>query len=340
LIYDFIVVGGGVAGASISYFLTKNGYSVLLLEKNRVGAGGSGVAGAFLNRKVGKKGDLSDLVNNAIEFAINLYKTEDFNSYFYPAPLLHYHNSTVTKVENSGVIEPLPTLNKFLENSSIKIIDVQNASFEGHLWRVDKFKGRNLFLTTGAFPNFLQEKSITIRPVWGQRIDIEIPQILKTIQHKEVSISQTINNIVKIGATHHRGFLNKNIDEVDTKILLEKGKFISELREQNNNNIKILKTYGGVRSASIDYFPLIGKIPNTAESLKNSLVKHGAKVLPTYLEYFPNLYIFSGLGGYGFSLAPYLAYNFVKNFKNRDNFCDKNIAPYRFLIRMVKRGKL
>jgi tRNA 5-methylaminomethyl-2-thiouridine biosynthesis bifunctional protein len=335
LIYDFIVVGGGVAGASISYFLEKGGFSVLLFEKEKLGAGGSGTAGAFLNPKVGKKGPLNDLVNSAMNFSIELYKKE-FQNDFYPTPLLHYgENDEVTKIENAGIIDPVPVLKKLTERVDIEFREVKEPIFDGEYWSVDEFKGNNLFLTTGAYPNFLKEQSIHIRPVWGQRIDVKIDKILDESRHREVSISRTVKGSVRIGATHHRDVFSRDISEEDSQKILEKASFLSEIE-----GAEVIKAYGGVRSASIDYFPLIGRVPNTEESLKNyPTVKRGAKVKPTDLSYFPNLFMFSGLGGYGYSLSPYLANSFVKSYK-KGEFGDKQVEPYRFLWRQVKRGTI
>lgn len=43
-----IIVGGGVIGVLISYFLTKKGVKVILIEKTKVAGGASGKAGGFL----------------------------------------------------------------------------------------------------------------------------------------------------------------------------------------------------------------------------------------------------------------------------------------------------
>ncbi|ENH95575.1 glycine oxidase [Gracilibacillus halophilus YIM-C55.5] len=50
--YDQIVVGGGVIGLSIAYQLAKRGYSVLVLEKNRVGQEASRAAAGMLGAQV------------------------------------------------------------------------------------------------------------------------------------------------------------------------------------------------------------------------------------------------------------------------------------------------
>jgi len=46
--YDAIVVGGGVIGGSIAYSLSKRGFKVLVLEKNRLASESSGAAGGML----------------------------------------------------------------------------------------------------------------------------------------------------------------------------------------------------------------------------------------------------------------------------------------------------
>lgn len=33
---DVVIVGGGITGLSTAYYLTKNGYNVCILEKNKV----------------------------------------------------------------------------------------------------------------------------------------------------------------------------------------------------------------------------------------------------------------------------------------------------------------
>ena len=49
---DIVIVGGGVIGCSIAYFLAKQGASVTLLERERLAAGASGVAAGMLAPQV------------------------------------------------------------------------------------------------------------------------------------------------------------------------------------------------------------------------------------------------------------------------------------------------
>ena len=52
-VYDTIIIGAGIAGATTAHMLTQKGQSVLVLDKNGIASGGSGAAGAFVSPKIG-----------------------------------------------------------------------------------------------------------------------------------------------------------------------------------------------------------------------------------------------------------------------------------------------
>ncbi|UFH58633.1 FAD-dependent oxidoreductase [Sulfurovum mangrovi] len=72
-IYDTIIIGAGIAGASSAYFLSQKGQKVLVLDKNGIATGGSGAAGAFVSPKIGKGSPLQQLTNEAFVFARDFY---------------------------------------------------------------------------------------------------------------------------------------------------------------------------------------------------------------------------------------------------------------------------
>ena len=63
--YDTIIIGAGIAGATLAHTLTKKNQNVLVLDKNGIASGGSGAAGAFVSPKIGKGSALQTLTNEA-----------------------------------------------------------------------------------------------------------------------------------------------------------------------------------------------------------------------------------------------------------------------------------
>ena len=73
--YDTIIIGAGIAGATVAYTLTQQNQKVLVLDKNGIASGGSGAAGAFVSPKIGKGSALQTLTNEAFSFAKDFYLT-------------------------------------------------------------------------------------------------------------------------------------------------------------------------------------------------------------------------------------------------------------------------
>lgn len=71
--YDTIIIGAGIAGASVAYALTQKNQKVIVIDKNGIATGGSGAAGAFVSPKIGKGGALQSLTNEAFAYAKDFY---------------------------------------------------------------------------------------------------------------------------------------------------------------------------------------------------------------------------------------------------------------------------
>lgn len=74
MVYDFIIIGAGVAGCNCAHALNKAGKKVAIIDKEGVAKGGSGAAGAFLSPLLGKVNSYNSLVNNALKFSIDFYE--------------------------------------------------------------------------------------------------------------------------------------------------------------------------------------------------------------------------------------------------------------------------
>lgn len=75
-IYDYIIVGGGLAGATVGYLLKKSGYKTLIVEKNGVEIKGKLCGGLMTSKSL-------DLLNNifgeGLAENVNLTKVEKAN---------------------------------------------------------------------------------------------------------------------------------------------------------------------------------------------------------------------------------------------------------------------
>jgi glycine/D-amino acid oxidase-like deaminating enzyme len=63
---DQVVVGGGVHGLSAAWRLAELGADVLVLEKDRIGAGASGIAGGIV-RNYYRSPAVTDLIRQSVE---------------------------------------------------------------------------------------------------------------------------------------------------------------------------------------------------------------------------------------------------------------------------------
>jgi tRNA 5-methylaminomethyl-2-thiouridine biosynthesis bifunctional protein len=119
--------------------------------------------------------------------------------------------------------------------------------------------------------------------------------------HKRISISNNINGLIKLGATHNKAKDPCVVCDGRPLASLE-----AEAAEMVDTGDFVLKeTFCGMRAGSKDYFPLVGRVIDVPYMLETypALLK-GAK--PT-LKHIDNLFVCNGLGGRGFVFAPLMA---------------------------------
>ena len=268
--YENIIIGAGIAGCSLGYFLRKKTDSVLLIDKNEdVAFGASGAAGAFLSPLLGKPNLFKDLVTNSLIYSTNFYKehfskdiincgtcripkndedSKKFNSYsefmdFEYEILDNGYFFKIGSVVNSYNI--CKKLSTNLEKKFDYVVD--KISKEDAFWVInDELKCKNIFLTTGANVDLLMEDYVDIRAVWGQKIDILSSSEVLINYHKDcsLSISKKIGekNFISIGATHNR--FSENMDDTSFNLSLKNINKIEHnektLRYINEDNKRLL----------------------------------------------------------------------------------------------------
>jgi len=313
--FDFIIIGGGIAGLLTAYELRE--FKTLLIDENGIlTSGASAAAGAFLFPKIGFDTSYTRFINNAILESLKFYEKAGIDTHNIGVTLLPRDEKDIEKFKKYEKEIRLPFEKKnggfffkdggvvFPEDVKEKIkvdFDIQKVNSlhkEGEYWRVNEYKTKNVILATG-YKKLFDIPYINIRSVWGERIEGQgkLKNIREnTLFHKNCSVG-IIDGIIKIGATHKRNCLECRENEEEVNELIEKAGEIVDIQE-----FKISKIIGGFRAASVDYFPVVGKIIDVDKTLTmNPKTVKGE--MPKFLSFIEGLYIINGMGGRGFSNA-------------------------------------
>jgi tRNA 5-methylaminomethyl-2-thiouridine biosynthesis bifunctional protein len=165
----------------------------------------------------------------------------------------------------------------------------------------DTLNAKQVVLATGYQNDLLDMRYMGVCGTWGSRGDYYSDLKLPRSMHKRISISNNINGIIKLGATHNKAKDPCVVCDGRPLASLE-----AEAAEMVDTGDFVLKeTFCGMRAGSKDYFPLVGRVIDVPYMLETypALLK-GAK--PT-LKHIDNLFVCNGLGGRGFVFAPLMA---------------------------------
>ena len=346
MVYDFVVIGAGIAGSSIAYFLKDK--KVLIVDKEGISQKASNAAGAFLYPKVGFNTKYTKFVNDALLYSFDFYEKLGINTHKDGVLILprdkkdidkfkEYEKTFTLKYKNQdngfffndgGFIDSQEVCHKLLEDVEFQQLKITKIDKKDNFILNDKIESKNIILATG-YENIIDISYIKIRPVWGQRIEIKTDIKPNNNFHKNCSISKNINGIVKIGATHERRWNEKLPDEENNKILLNKANEIMKI------DGKIYSMKAGMRAGSIDYFPVIGKIIDTNKTLQiYPETKKGR--IPKELFYKEGIYIINGGGGRGFSNYIYSA-KFLSEYILKEKNIPEMLDTKRLFIKWARK---
>jgi tRNA 5-methylaminomethyl-2-thiouridine biosynthesis bifunctional protein len=346
-IYDYVIIGAGIAGCSMAYFLQNK--KTLIVDKEGICQKASNAAGAFLFPKVGFNTKYTKFVNNALLYAFKFYEKLEINLNKQGVLILPRNKKDIEKFqeykktftlpyeekeggfffESGGVLDPQEVCKKLTQNIEFKKLEITFIKKEENFILNDSIQTKNLILATGAEKIF-EIPYIKIRPVWGERIEIKTNLSTKHHYHKNCSVSTNLDGIVKIGATHERRWSEKEPDIENANILINKAKEILKLPKYSIHSMK-----AGMRAGSIDYFPIIGPIIDTKRTLeKDPQIKKGK--IPKEIIHIDNLYIINGGGGRGFSNYIYSA-KFLSDFLLNKNPIPEFLDTKRLFIKYARK---
>jgi len=363
--YDSIIIGAGIAGASIAYSLTQKGHTVLVLDKQGIALGGSGSAGAFISPKVAKASVLQSLTNEAFEFAKDFYLSVS-PKYFHQTGILRipknykdeqkfieyekyntkcYEYYSKEKLKSLGLscnfdgfyfpeagdCDAKELCEFLLEDIEVLNYEVKALKSKDGLWSVGEYRAKNIILATGYESNLLDISYMGIHGIWGSRGDFSSALDLKISMHQNISIGANNKGLIKLGASHKRDIKSPKPCQKEEVLKLKED--ASALID--TSDFVLEKVYCGMRAGSKDAFPLLGAIIDVPKMLKSyPQIRKGAK--PKEIFHHKNLYIFNGLGGRGFVFAPLMAEILTEHILFQKAL-DKRMNPDRLFLKWCRK---
>jgi tRNA 5-methylaminomethyl-2-thiouridine biosynthesis bifunctional protein len=371
---DVVVVGAGICGSCIAYFLNKKGVDVTLIDKSSTPpVGGSMAAGAFISPKIGKKSPLLELTNLAFDFSWKFYK-RNFPQYFHQDGILRIPRDK-SDCQKFEIYEEFnyPNYQKWEEKEFKKFnlnLDCPLGFFFPDGGDCDAIKISQALRNNIKFIQFELESLEFNKTNWilkGANKTLEAKRVILAMGYESNNLNIDLDYmgirplwgsrgdfLIKEGGfdfSLHKDFSISSLRDGYVKIgathLRAKepckicdGFPLKELekkaKELTNLEIKLKKLYCGYRSGSKDFMPLLGKVVNVKKTLEKfpNLIK-GAKKVPIYYE---KLYIINGVGGRGYVFAPYLASILTKHLLFEEEI-PKSLNPDRLFIKWVRRLK-
>ena len=194
----------------------------------------------------------------------------------------------------------------------------------------ESVEAKNIVLATGYQNTLFDMRYMGVKGTWGSRGDYYSKLKLDVSMHKSISVSASIDGIIKMGATHNKA---------NDPCMVCDGKPLKSLEDQGSQMVDtsdfVLKEiFCGMRAGSKDYFPLVGRVIDTAYMIETyPAIVRGAK---PELKHIDNLYILNGVGGRGFVFAPLMA-EMLAEYMIEGKEIDKRVNPDRLFLKWCRK---
>lgn len=343
------IIGAGIAGASLARALMRQGLNVVVFEADVPGAGASGNPAALVTPRLDAGlGDVARLHAHAYARAVQIYRQE------FPQALIargalqleakpkdqeRFDRLSASDVYGPGgferlspeqttarlgetatagalryrdalVIEPLAALQACLAGAEVRRATVEKLEYAGGIWTLRSPDGSAL----GAFEHVVLAggrdarrlwRTEALRPVRGQ-----VTLARKRMTGEAVAWGGYLiptRNGVLFGATHQRGDDDARARSEDDALNLAS---LTEARPGFAATLSGARTHrAAVRVSTPDHWPMCGELS-------------------------PGLFVLTGLGGRGFTLAPLLAESLAAKMAGAPNPLERRLLqrldPHRF----------
>ena len=343
--YDFLIIGQGIAGSMLTYQAQQKGFSVCAFDTFNPNSA-SNVASGVVNPITGRKMLKTWKADTIIPYAIDTYKaieTELDIKFIYEIPIAkiitseedvnlwnskledsRYRNniSSIQSLNNPNIIEAYgigfihPT---FWMDMKVMVQKIRNNLLKNNLLFED-----NLDYSLIKFGNTIKYKNIEAKYIiFAEGFNIQNNPFFNfipfkpakgeqfKIYSKELKLDYIINKnifIIPLGNdTYHVG--STYIWDDETEIVTEEGRkeVLTKLDKIVKCKYEVLDEKAGIRPTIKDRRPVLGAHP-----------KH------------KNMFVFNGMGTKGISLAPYFSNELLLHITENKEI-DKEIYIQRFL---------
>ena len=315
IIKNYTIIGQGLAGSILAYFLLKEGQNVQIFDNPNI-ASSSKVAAGIYNPVTGKRLVKTWLADDIFPFLEDFYPQleKELNAkFFFPMPIFHpFPDIATQKFFKSDHIpdsffdfcslEFENIYRKEIVNSSLGGITMKHAGWVDLKVMLNSFRDyfieRNVIITAppapdgGAITIYCEGYNgkfnpyfnyLPFNPVKGEIVDIEIQNLdLQEIINQGVFVIPLGENKFRLGATYKWDVLDFVSTGEGATILTEK------YQKLMKPQMRILSQQAGVRPATRDRRPFLGMHPEIE-----------------------NIGIFNGFGSKGVSLVPFFGKQFV-----------------------------
>ena len=303
---EVVIIGGGVIGSSIMYYLAKKGIKVVLLEKNGIASGTSSACEGLVFLQSKKPGVHLKLALESAKKVSNLKKELDYD-------IEYRNNGGMVIIENEEELEAMkifvkeqrkigldvylldrdraiekePALSQDILGSTFSPLDAQvNPIYLSYAF-INSAKNLGAKVYTHTEVTGIKLKSKKINSIETNRGGIEMDLVINAAGVYAPEIGRMVNLDIPIKPRRGQLLVTESVPKILNGILISAkyiaAKFNPKLAESEDEGISIEQTISGnLLIGSTREF--VGMNKNTTPEGINSIAKHIIMLLPQLKE--------------------------------------------------------